>query len=76
MPGLTTPELVSAYAAGFNRSVLGGHAVASPLGLWLLLALVGPATAAKAPAETKSPGVRVSPRSNTCAGSGWRGTQA
>lgn len=45
MPGLTTPELVSAYAAGFNRSVLGGHAVASPLGLWLLLALVGPATA-------------------------------
>ena len=37
-------EMVSAYAAQFNPSLLGRHAVASPLGLWLLLALVGPAT--------------------------------
>jgi hypothetical protein len=37
-------ELVSAYAARVNRSLLGRHAVASPLGLWLLLALVGTAT--------------------------------
>lgn len=37
-------ELVSAYAARVNRSLLGRHAVASPLGLWLLLALIGPAT--------------------------------
>lgn len=44
MSGASNPELVSAYAAQFNRSVLGEHAVASPLGLWLLLALVGPAT--------------------------------
>lgn len=44
MPGLNNPEIVSAYAAHFNRSVLDKHTVASPLGLWLLLALVGPAT--------------------------------
>ncbi|MBX8688511.1 hypothetical protein GO011_13830 [Mycobacterium sp. 20091114027_K0903767] len=44
MPGLSNPEIVSAYAARFNRSALGDHAVASPLGLWLLLALVGPAS--------------------------------
>lgn len=44
MSGPANPELVSAYAAHFNRHVLGRHAVASPLGLWLLLALVGPAT--------------------------------
>ncbi|MED5815812.1 hypothetical protein VST63_25925 [Mycolicibacterium sp. 050232] len=44
MPSPDIPELVSAYAVGFNRGVLGAHAVASPLGLWLLLALVGPAT--------------------------------
>lgn len=36
--------MVSAYAAQFNRPLLGRHAVSSPLGLWLLLALVGPAT--------------------------------
>ncbi|WP_135459625.1 hypothetical protein [Mycobacterium sp. DL99] len=42
MPDLSNSELVSAYAAQFNQSVLNGHAVASPLGLWLLLALVGP----------------------------------
>jgi hypothetical protein len=37
-------EMVSAYAAQFNPSLLGRHAVASPLGSWLLLALFGPAT--------------------------------
>ncbi|OBB29856.1 hypothetical protein A5792_03095 [Mycolicibacterium peregrinum] len=44
MSGPDNPELVSSYAAQFNGHVLGRHAVASPLGLWLLLALVGPAT--------------------------------
>ena len=44
MPVVENAEIVSAYAAQFNRSLLGQHAVASPLGLWLLLALVGPAT--------------------------------
>lgn len=43
MSGVSNPELVSAYAARFNPSLLGRHAVASPLGLWLLLALIGPA---------------------------------
>lgn len=38
-------ELVSAYANSFNPATLHGHAVTSPLGLWLLLALAGPATA-------------------------------
>ncbi len=44
MPDPNNPELVSAYAAQFNQSVLDGHTVASPLGLWLLLALIGPVT--------------------------------
>lgn len=44
MPGTGTPALISAYAARFNPSLLRAHGVASPLGLWLLLALVGPAT--------------------------------
>jgi hypothetical protein len=44
MTTVENSELLSAYAAQFNRALLGGHAVASPLGLWLLLALVGPAT--------------------------------
>lgn len=44
MSGLDNPAIVSAYAAQFNRSALGGHAVASPLGLWMLLALAGSAT--------------------------------
>jgi hypothetical protein len=43
--GVENSEVVSAYAAQLNPSLLGRHAVASPLGLWLLLALVGPATA-------------------------------
>ncbi|KWX21587.1 hypothetical protein AFM11_23915 [Mycolicibacterium wolinskyi] len=43
MPGAETSEIVSAYAAEFNRRLLDGHAVTSPLGAWLLLALVGPA---------------------------------
>lgn len=38
------PELISGYAARFNPATLDGHAVSSPLGLWLLLALIGPAT--------------------------------
>jgi hypothetical protein len=36
--------VVSAYAVRFPPSLLGQHAVVSPLGLWLLLALIGPAT--------------------------------
>ncbi|MDT5114688.1 MAG: hypothetical protein QOE30_427, partial [Mycobacterium sp.] len=44
MPVVENSKLVSAYAAQFNRSLLGRHAVASPLGLWLLLALLGPAS--------------------------------
>jgi hypothetical protein len=44
MTSVENPEMVSAYAAQFNRPLLGRHAVSSPLGLWLLLALVGPAT--------------------------------
>jgi hypothetical protein len=44
VPGVENAEVVSAYAAGFPPSPLGQHAVVSPLGLWLLLALVGPAT--------------------------------
>lgn len=44
MPGAETAECVSAYAVQFNRRLLDGHAVASPLGAWLLLALVGPAS--------------------------------
>lgn len=43
MSPVGTAELVSAYARPFNRAVLSGHAVSSPLGLWLLLALIGPA---------------------------------
>jgi hypothetical protein len=44
MPVVENSEMVSAYAAQFNRSLLDRHGVSSPLGLWLLLALVGPAT--------------------------------
>lgn len=44
MPGAETPEIVSAYATQLNPALLGRHAVSSPLGLWLLLSLVGPAT--------------------------------
>jgi hypothetical protein len=42
--GVPNSEVVSAYAVRFNQSFLDQHAVASPFGLWLLLALVGPAT--------------------------------
>ena len=38
------PDLISGYAARFNPATLDGHGVSSPLGLWLLLALIGPAT--------------------------------
>jgi hypothetical protein len=39
----TTAELVAGYGRRFDAQVLtGGHAVASPLGAWLLLALVAP----------------------------------
>ncbi|HEX4428441.1 MAG TPA: serpin family protein [Frankiaceae bacterium] len=41
MPKL--PELIADYAARMHRQV-SGHHVLSPLGAWLLLALVGPAT--------------------------------
>jgi hypothetical protein len=42
--GVANSEVVAAYAAQFNQPFLRQHAVASPLGLWLLLALIGPAT--------------------------------
>ena len=39
----TTAELVAGYGRRFDAQVLtGGHAVASPLGAWLLLGLVAP----------------------------------
>jgi hypothetical protein len=41
-------DLISAYAGHFNPLFLDRHAVASPLGLWLLLALVGLATTGSA----------------------------
>lgn len=44
MSSAETAELVTFYAGPFNAAVLRGHAVTSPLGLWLLLALAGPAT--------------------------------
>jgi hypothetical protein len=47
-------ELVSAYAALFNPPALRGHTVTSPLGLWLLLALAGPATTGAARAELET----------------------
>ena len=37
------PDLISSYAARLNPALLHGHATISPLGVWLLLALVGPA---------------------------------
>jgi hypothetical protein len=37
------PELIAGYAARMHREV-SGHHVLSPLGAWLLLALVGPGT--------------------------------
>lgn len=42
--GADTAELVSAYAAQFNPTLLDRHAVSSPLGMWLLLAMAGPVT--------------------------------
>lgn len=36
-------DLIASYAAQFNTSLLNHHAVTSPLGLWLLQALVAPA---------------------------------
>lgn len=41
MPAPALPELIAAYAARMHRAA-SGHHVLSPLGAWLLLALVGP----------------------------------
>ena len=41
-------DLISSYAARLNPALLHNHAVISPLGVWLLLALVGPATTGQA----------------------------
>ena len=40
---LPLPELIAAYAERMHRAA-SGHHVLSPLGAWLLLALVGPAS--------------------------------
>ena len=40
----TTSTLLRRYAERFDARTLGEHGVASPLGLWLLLALLAPAT--------------------------------
>ena len=39
----TNRELIAAYAGRLNPALLTGQAVTSPLGVWLLLALVAPA---------------------------------
>ncbi|GAS94096.1 uncharacterized protein RMCC_1062 [Mycolicibacterium canariasense] len=49
-----TAELVTSYARPFNAAILRGHAVTSPLGLWLLLALAGPATAGATRSEVEA----------------------
>ena len=40
---LTNRELITEYAGRLNPALLTGQAVTSPLGVWLLLALVAPA---------------------------------
>lgn len=42
MSSPSTAQLVSRFAAPFHGRYLSGHGAASPLGLWLLLALVAP----------------------------------
>jgi hypothetical protein len=44
----STPALIDGYARRFTALVDGGHSVASPLGAWLLLALVAPAADGRA----------------------------
>ncbi len=46
MPAPALPELITAYAARMHRAA-SGHHVLSPLGAWLLLALVGPGAQGK-----------------------------
>jgi len=41
--GLTNRELISSYAARLNPALLTAQGVASPLGVWMLAALVAPA---------------------------------
>ncbi|MEI6623192.1 MAG: hypothetical protein WCP28_14925 [Actinomycetes bacterium] len=38
----STAELITRYSQGFNRMFLSNHGAASPLGVWLLLALIAP----------------------------------
>lgn len=45
---------VSGYASRFNQRFDGGHAVASPLGVWLLLALAAPAVPGSARADLET----------------------
>lgn len=45
------PEVVSDYAGRFTALAGGRHAVGSPLGVWLLLALVAPAATGERAAE-------------------------
>lgn len=44
----TTSALVTAFARRFDATYLAEHGVGSPLGLWLLLALVAPASSGRA----------------------------
>ena len=44
MAAASNSEVISHYANRFTRALSQGHTVASPLGLWLLLALLAPAT--------------------------------
>jgi hypothetical protein len=40
---MTRTQAIAAYAARFHGALGSGHRAASPLGAWLLLALVAPA---------------------------------
>ncbi len=48
MPELSTRELIAQYGGRLDPLLLTEHAVASPAGLWLLVALVAPAAKAAA----------------------------
>ena len=54
MPELSTRELIAQYGGRFDPLVLTEHAVASPAGLWLLLALVAPAARGGAAEELRA----------------------
>ncbi len=54
MPELSTRELIAQYGGRLDPLVLTEHAVASPAGLWLLLALVAPAARGGAAEELRA----------------------